>query len=91
MVTINPKSVTLDELYGAFDSNTEEWTDGLLSSTIRRFAHSNSENRQGHSLPSSPSKTKSEEFMTKGEIYKHYISQVLSILLCLLLQTKGNV
>ena len=33
--TINPKSVTLGELYGEFDLSTNEWTDGILSSVMR--------------------------------------------------------
>ena len=32
---INPKSVSLGELYGEFDLNTNEWTDGILSSVMR--------------------------------------------------------
>ena len=32
---INPKSVDLDELYGKFDHNTNEWTDGILASVMR--------------------------------------------------------
>ena len=32
---INPKSVTMGELYGEIDVMTQEWTDGLLSSIMR--------------------------------------------------------
>ncbi|XP_066267393.1 dynein axonemal heavy chain 2-like isoform X1 [Branchiostoma lanceolatum] len=32
---INPKALTLGELYGEFDLNTNEWTDGVLSSVMR--------------------------------------------------------
>ncbi|ORZ33974.1 dynein heavy chain and region D6 of dynein motor-domain-containing protein [Catenaria anguillulae PL171] len=32
---MNPKSLTLGELYGEFNLQTNEWTDGVLSSTIR--------------------------------------------------------
>ena len=41
MVTINPKSLTLGELYGQFDANTAEWTDGILSYAVRNYALQN--------------------------------------------------
>ncbi|XP_011359187.1 dynein heavy chain 14, axonemal [Pteropus vampyrus] len=38
---LNPKCITLSELYGQLDPNTMKWTDGLLSSTIRNYVHFN--------------------------------------------------
>jgi dynein heavy chain len=32
---LNPKSITMNELYGAYDLATMEWTDGILSSIMR--------------------------------------------------------
>lgn len=32
---INPKAITVNELYGTMDMNTREWKDGLLSKTYR--------------------------------------------------------
>ncbi|KEP67028.1 UNVERIFIED_CONTAM: dynein heavy chain, n-terminal region 2 protein [Hammondia hammondi] len=32
---INPKSVTQGQLYGKYDENTQEWTDGVLAIAIR--------------------------------------------------------
>jgi len=34
---LNPKSITMDELYGKFDVLTQEWKDGLASKIIREF------------------------------------------------------
>ena len=36
--TINPKCVSMGELYGETDPNTFEWTDGLIATATRRFA-----------------------------------------------------
>ncbi|XP_075057079.1 dynein axonemal heavy chain 14 [Mixophyes fleayi] len=39
---INPKCVTLGELYGKIDPNTMEWSDGLLASAVRTFTQQSS-------------------------------------------------
>ncbi|XP_067884712.1 dynein axonemal heavy chain 6-like [Heterodontus francisci] len=35
---INPKCITLGELYGYMDQHTMDWSDGLLAQAMRRFA-----------------------------------------------------
>lgn len=51
---INPKCCKLGELYGESDPNTFEWSDGLIASTVRRFAKelsndAKSDNKTGQS------------------------------------------
>lgn len=43
---VNPKSMTLHQLYGLFDPITHEWTDGVLGSTFREMAVSSAEERK---------------------------------------------
>ncbi|XP_038654802.1 dynein heavy chain 14, axonemal-like [Scyliorhinus canicula] len=37
-LTINPKCITLGELYGYVDQSTMDWSDGLLAQAMRKFA-----------------------------------------------------
>jgi len=36
---MNPKSVTMGELYGQENKDTQEWTDGLASKNMRKIAN----------------------------------------------------
>ncbi|KAL7697754.1 dynein heavy chain cytosolic putative [Lotmaria passim] len=44
MITINPKAVTMGQLYGKVETSGE-WTDGILSSRFRQLAQDTSEDR----------------------------------------------
>lgn len=43
---VNPKAITMGQLYGAFDAVSYEWTDGIASTIYRNFATDMSENRK---------------------------------------------
>ena len=43
---INPKAVSMGQLYGSFDPLTHEWSDGVIATTFRDMVYSNTTDRQ---------------------------------------------
>ena len=64
---VNPKSLSLGQLYGEFDSNTREWSDGVLSSIVRACSRDGSVD-SGLPVASSPQPQGANLLSPRGHI-----------------------
>ncbi|XP_044147930.1 LOW QUALITY PROTEIN: dynein axonemal heavy chain 14 [Bufo gargarizans] len=58
---INPKCVTLGELYGEINPNTMEWSDGLLASAVRTFTQQSAQEDGTMTPATSTAQNKTDE------------------------------
>ena len=75
---LNPKALSLGELYGEFDLNTNEWTDGVLSSVMRQTCAGEC-TKLGHHFPA----VVEEEIVTEavGDLLEYILMNLSQVFL----------
>ncbi|CAH2255707.1 dynein heavy chain 14, axonemal [Pelobates cultripes] len=75
---LNPKCVSLGELYGEINPNTMEWSDGLLASAVRSFAEHSSKDNAKHAIVTHLENTEEGSNPTSARTNKEYEDSILA-------------
>ncbi|XP_056424426.1 dynein axonemal heavy chain 14 isoform X2 [Hyla sarda] len=67
---INPKCVTLGQLYGEINPNTMEWSDGLLASAVRTFTQQSAAKEGGTMASAASTPQDTEDQKNSGDVHK---------------------
>ncbi|XP_075255484.1 dynein axonemal heavy chain 6-like isoform X3 [Convolutriloba macropyga] len=66
-VSINPKCITMGELYGEINMNTLEWHDGILATHVRRFVSESSATTSDEAVKTSGSADRARSSKSRDE------------------------
>ncbi len=67
---LNPKALSINELYGVFDELSHEWTEGLVGNLVKSLiAEYNSRSKNGNNEPSNTNSSSSWDLEMKWIIF----------------------